>query len=58
MITAAEITMRDGRIAYETVMFPNNPYWAHTIFANPHVASVRQVPHDAPRHRNCRERGW
>lgn len=44
----AEITLRDGQIRYQTVMFPNSPFWASTILADCNVAYVRQVQNDAP----------
>lgn len=43
MITTAEITLKGGRIVYQTVMFPNCPRWADEILENPKVVKVRQI---------------
>lgn len=36
----AKITLRDGRVVYETVMFPGDPYWAETIKGDPNVKYI------------------
>lgn len=38
----AKITMRDGRIRYVTVMFPNSPYWAEQYRHRPEIKRIEQ----------------
>lgn len=52
----AEITLRDGRICYQSVMFPNDRYWAAQIKRDPNVVYVQQVPADGPRYSSEQER--
>lgn len=39
-LARAKIILRDGRVVYQTVMFPNNPYWAESIKSDPNVKYI------------------
>lgn len=54
MTTTAELTLRDNRKRYVTVMFPNSPLWAEQYRSDPNVVHARQLPPGIER----RAGGW
>lgn len=54
MTTTAELTLRDGRKRYVTVVFPNSPLWAETYRNDDNVVHARQLPAGIER----RAGGW
>ncbi len=54
MSVQAELTLRDGRLRYVTVMFPNSAVWAEQYRSDPQVVHVRQLPEHIER----RAGGW